>query len=234
MALVKDPLGGSAASGKMAGKVFARNRAGNYVRAWAKPVNPGTARQSEVRSQFGTNSAGWGALTPAQVASWEAYAQLMTRLNKLGEPYTPKGRQIFMEVNNNLTQIPGGTPLADPTAYTDNPAMGAIGAITSTAAGGILTALSILTIAATLPSGGSGFAVVEAAPLHDPKLTNVNNLFRQIDVVDLTGAPFNLLAAYTAVFGTAAVSGQILSLRFRAIDEISGLGSSYVLVDDVV
>lgn len=232
MALVKDPLGGSAASGKMSGKVFARNRAGNYARAWAKPVNPGTARQSAVRALFGAASAGWGALTSAQVAAWDAYAAMLTRLNKLGEPYTPKGRQIYMETSNNLTQV-GETALTVPSATTDNPAVGAIGLITSTVAGGVLTALTIASVGATIPSGGDGRVIIEAAPLHDPKLTNVNNLFRQITTDDITNNPFDVLAAYTSIFGAAAVAGQVLSFRFRVVDEISGLGSSYVLVDDI-
>jgi len=232
MALVKDPLGGSAASGKMSGKVFARNRAGNYCRAWAKPVNPGSPRQAEVRSMFGTQSAGWGALTPGEVASWDAYASLLTRLNKLGEPYTPKGRQIFMEVNNNLAQV-GETPLTTPSIFTDNPAVGAIGAITSTVAGGVITVLTIATVGATIPSGGDGRVIIEAAPLHDPKLTNVNNLFRQITTDDITNAPFDVKTAYGNVFGLAATAGQVLSFRFRVVDEVSGLGSSYAYVDDI-
>ena len=229
MALVKSPLGGIAASGSVAGVTFARNRAGQYARAWAKPVNPATVRQTEVRSAFGVSSVGWGVLDQSGVDSWDAYAQQFIRLNRLGEEYTPKGRQMFMEINQNLSII-GQAQIAEPSAITDNPSMVDIGTIVGTETGGTLDALTIANIKYEVPSSGDGYAVIDATPPLDAKLTNVNNLYRQIAVaagpqpIALT----DVETAYIAVFGSAALAGQIINFRVRVVDEISGLGSSYL------
>lgn len=229
MALVKAPLGGIAASGTLGGMTFARNRAGQYARAWAKPVNPATLRQTAVRALFGTSSVGWASLTQAQVDAWDAYAAQLVRLNKLGEEYTPKGRQIFMETAQNLAQF-GLSSLDEPSAVTDNPAMGPNTGITATETGGTIDALTIANVTFTLASSGDGHVVVEATPPVDVKLTNVNNLFRQVAIADGPSpiASIDLEPGYIAVFGTAALAGQLVHTRMRAVDEISGLGSSWL------
>ena len=113
MGIVKFGGGVAAISGKVAGNVYARNRAGAYIRKWAKPVNAASIRQQEVRAAFGENSSGWGALTDTQRTAWNALAAASERLNRLGDSYVPTGRQIFIEANQNLATA-GETLLTDP------------------------------------------------------------------------------------------------------------------------
>lgn len=231
MALVKGPAGGIAASGTIGGQVYARNRAGQYARAWAKPVNPNTVRQAQVRSMFGNSSTNWALLSDSDIEAWDAYAAQLVRINRLGEPYTPKGRQIFMEVTQNLQTI-SQTLIATPSGFTESPSMDSIATFIATETAGVLDGLDTTNIKFLTPSGADGYVVVEATPPYEVKKTNVNNLFRQITV--LAGpnpiAASNLLAAYTAVFGTAALAGQLIQLRAKVVDEITGLASSWYLI----
>lgn len=227
-ALVQFGGGVSQIRGSIDGTVFSRNRAGAIARGRTKPINPGTLRQSEVRAAFGASSASWGALTPADVADWDAYSGLLTRQNRLGESYTPKGRQVFMEINQNL-QLVGETPFVTPSPFTDTPSATSWDTVTVTRTAGLITAFSIAGIGFVLPSGGAGHLIVEASPAHDPKLTNVNNLFRQVGVFVAGADPYDVEAGYIAVFGPSAGAGQVIDLRVRVIDDDSGLGSSWLL-----
>lgn len=225
MALVKAPAGGVAASGTIGGTVFARNRAGNYARAWAKPVNPRTARQTFVRNSFAANSVGWGMLTQPQVDEWNAYAAQLTRFNRLGEPYTPKGRQIFSEVNNNLV-ISGGTAVDTPASATDSPGFvigdpfATIG-VTGTAITSLKTSAPSNVV---LPGTSTGTYIVDATPQLDPKITNPQRYFRFVAATATPDAGFE--TEYNAVFGNpAAVSGMNIWVRVRLVDDATGLSS---------
>ena len=227
-ALIQFGGGVSQIRGSIAGTTFSRNRAGAIARGRTKPINPGTIRQSEVRASFGSASTAWGGLTSAQIAEWDAYASLMKRINKLGEEYTPKGRQIFMEVTQNLLVV-GETPINDPSGTTDVPSVTEIGTFTVGFTDPNIDELTVATVVSSFPGGGDGRLVFEATPPHSPKLTNVNNLFRQVQVLPADDPPFDLEAAYISTFGPTANVGQVIDLRVRAVDAVSGLGSSWLL-----
>lgn len=60
-------------SGKLAGTVYARNKAGYYVRNWTMPLDPRTPAQIQNRARFSTIASSWHALTDAQKAAWNVY-----------------------------------------------------------------------------------------------------------------------------------------------------------------
>jgi len=68
-------------SGKVAGNVYSRNRAGAYVRQWVRPINPRTNAQQQNRIHFGNVSNQYHSLTNTQKANWAAFAAI----------YQPKG-----------------------------------------------------------------------------------------------------------------------------------------------
>lgn len=228
MGLVKYGNGVAGISGKVSGSVFARNAAGAYVRNWAKPVNPGTSRQTDVRSSFAAGSAAFSMLTAGQVDSWYAYAKTLTRINRQGDSYTPTGRQIYIEQYNNMIGI-GQTPLEVPSAYSNLPAIDTLGLVTALSSAGEVDTLEIDTIVATIPSGADGYIVVEAAPSHKPSLTNVNTQFRQIFTALTTADPFNIATGFITVFGNTLITAQTFSVRVRVVDNLSGLGSTRML-----
>lgn len=88
------------------------NRFGAYLRNRVIPTNPNTTKQSDVRSNLGTLSSGWRALTEAKRLAWTALGASMTRTDSLGETYTLTGQQCYVSLNRNLNTV-GGTAITD-------------------------------------------------------------------------------------------------------------------------
>lgn len=235
MALVKFGGGVAAVSGKVAGTVYARNATGSYARNWAKPINPGTPRQTDVRSFFAGASAEYSMLSLGQVAAWDAYAAQLTRVNRQGESYTPTGRQMYIETYSNMVAVGLGA-LGLPSAFSNVPAINSLGAIVALSSAGEIDTLTLDTSAFTIPSGDDGWLIIEAAPAHKPSVRNVNTQYRQIFTTDLTGVtyPIDLAPGFIAVFGNSFVTGQVFSLRARVIDGVSGLGSTRMIANAAI
>lgn len=229
MALIKFGGGVAAISGKIAGTVFARNKAGAYARNWAKPVNPVTPSQAEVRALFQTASAGWNALSSSERDSWNSAASSLERINRFGETYKPSGRQYFMEIMNSLGQA-GQATFTDPPISPVPPAAIVGAALTATAVGGALTVLSL---AWTSPSAGM-VIIIEAAPPTPDTKTNVNTMYRQIKVATAGGSPETILTEYASIFGGSAAAGDIIRARLTVLDFNTGYRSAQILVADVV
>lgn len=227
MALIKFGGGVAGISGKIGGTVFARNKAGAYARNWAKPVNPVTPAQSLVRGIFGTGSHQWGILTSAERDEWNAQAALQQRINRFGEVYTPSGRQYFLETYNALTQA-GLPAITTPVVAATPPAAPTAPALAAAQTAGALTTLSLSWD--TVPVGLGDQFVVDAAPIQPDTRTNVNTQYRQIAVIDASAPPNTLLAAFTALFGTTAATGDVARLRVTAVNDTTGLRSAAVLV----
>lgn len=92
-------------SGKSGGSVFAFNRAGAYVRRWAKPTNPMTDLQTATRQAFGALSRAYGSLTDAQVSAWKTWGIENPRVDRLGESRPMLPMQAFMSANANRKTI---------------------------------------------------------------------------------------------------------------------------------
>lgn len=115
MALFKSDVG--EVSGKIGGKVYARNRGGTYIRGWAKPTNPNSSSQQRARSDFGDAVAAWSGLTVLQRAAWETYAANVAMTNRLGETVYLTGQQHFVRSYAAMS-VAGLTPVSDgPTTF---------------------------------------------------------------------------------------------------------------------
>ena len=95
----------SAASGKLGGIVASHNRGGTYFRHHSIPVQPRTPAQTLVRNQLQGFSSAFKALTPAQVAGWNALALTVTLKSKLGTTYNPTGQQLYVSCNKHRAAI---------------------------------------------------------------------------------------------------------------------------------
>lgn len=103
MALLK--LGALAVDirGSIAGTTFARNRGGVYARARTKPIQPISPRRDEKNAILSQVIQTWHAtLTVDQRVAWNEAAKAVTIPNKLGEPYTPTGANLYVRANVNL------------------------------------------------------------------------------------------------------------------------------------
>jgi hypothetical protein len=103
----------SDARNKLGGDVFARNRAGLYVRVKVKPKNPKTTNQQANRANFSTYTKAWRSLTAAQITGWNTLAGSSSLTDTLGNSYQPSGLQLFISCNRNLALI-GATAIANP------------------------------------------------------------------------------------------------------------------------
>lgn len=113
MALIKFGGGIVKMSGSLAGNTFARNRSGDYVRSWKKPVNPRTALQETARAIVSYIAEYWHqVLTAGQRAGWEDYAAAVSMSNKLGDAIFLTGFNHFVRTNCHRYKT-GFAPLAD-------------------------------------------------------------------------------------------------------------------------
>jgi len=118
MALVAYGGGIIAMSGSIAGNTFARNRSGSYVRARTKPVNPNTARQTEVRAAIAFLTERWSnGITAANRAAWNLYASNVLLKNRLGVDVHLSGFNHFIRSNTNLWIQNGTLQAAGPVIF---------------------------------------------------------------------------------------------------------------------
>lgn len=92
MALFKPILG--QISGKIAGNVFAHNKAGAYIRQHVVPTNPNTPLQAVYRAMMSAITSRWQTVvTIEQKAAWASYAANTPVNNRMGD-------QIFLDALN--------------------------------------------------------------------------------------------------------------------------------------
>lgn len=100
-------------SGKLGGDVFARNRAGAYVRKNANVLNPNTDAQIRARTAFGVASSQYHVLTPSQKAAWQQFANTSFISKNEKMPGTLSGQNVFNSMRttalnmNELAIFPG-------------------------------------------------------------------------------------------------------------------------------
>lgn len=229
MALVLFGNGVADMRGSINGTTFARNKSGAYARNRTVPVNPNTVSQSNNRARFASASAEWTNLTAAERDSWNNLAIGATRLNRLGQSYTPSGRQLFLETVNNfsLLALPfnATAPLnADIPAPPDQTGMDFV------AVAGAWTTARI--------TGGSVISgmdmVVRITPPNPGPKTNFTNMYRNLGPVSYA-VPTIILPEYTALFGTVAGTiGTPVSALISLLDTATGFRSAEVRIDTVV
>lgn len=225
MAQIKYGPAISGASGKSAGVVFSRNRSGAYIRNWAKPINPPSPAQSAQRAMLGMSSHEYSMISQIDRDGWDSLALTVTRLNRLGEAYTPTGRQIFVEANNNclaadfpmITTAPGHllapqwetTPVFD-VQYTADPP--------------IELEIATITNLQDAPAGDALNLRLMATPGLPPSRRNGQTLYRSI-INDAVGDPFPFFADYTFNFGYTWLPGNRILFAANLILGSNGMMS---------
>lgn len=222
MAQVKYSAVVAGASGKVGGNVFARNKSGAYVRQWAKPTNPNTVRQSEVRTMLAGSASAWRGLTPAQQAGWDTLAATVTRTNRLGEAYTPTGRQIFIESFMNLTKT-FITPLTNAPLEFSGPDYEVAG--TYTAEETVAGTLSTFELSVNPAMADTTVVVQATKPFTSPK-GNYTNDYRQLNGY-APSATIDLLTDYGTAFGTAMPVGSVIAVRMALLNKLTGVQSPW-------
>lgn len=187
--------------GKIGGQVASKNAAGAYMKNKVTPSNPQTTRQSTVRALFGTISAGWSALTTAQIAAWNEAVADWTTTNIFGDLKKPTGKALYQRLNNQAQS-------AGLSAVTDVPEKAALPNAPVTAVPiGIAAATLALTGADTAAS--TQVVVFAAAPV-SAGTKNVKSKLRQIySVAGDSYSATDAFAAYETKFGTLATGQNV-------------------------
>ncbi len=101
------------ASGSVGGLTFSHNRSGMYTRGRSIPTNPSTNLQSAVRNIFANLAQAWSSvLTQFQREAWTLWAVNNPVVNKLGDPLTLTGQQMY--IRNNTVRVQAGLTRIDP------------------------------------------------------------------------------------------------------------------------
>lgn len=107
MAIIK--LGGTVVGirGTIGGLIYSANKAGPYVKAWARGANPRTALQQESRGFLSAIGPAWEGLSSAQQTAWDtlAAADPEPHTNPLGEDIVFSGYLLFSMFNKRRLQV---------------------------------------------------------------------------------------------------------------------------------
>jgi hypothetical protein len=108
----------SDARGKLGGLVAAKNRVSNYMRVKVTPTNPKTSFQTGVRARLSQWSIDWSALADAIRDAFEDLASGQERSNQVGGKYKMTGKNLYVALQSNLTEIGESTLTVAPTFVT--------------------------------------------------------------------------------------------------------------------
>lgn len=250
MALVRFGQGVAEMRGSIGGTTFSRSRNGATARNRTVPVNPNTQAQADLRYLFSQVAANFSQLSATNKEQWDEYASLLSFwTNRLGEPYTPSGRQVFQYCNTNLILttaiLAGGTPPTyqfDGSVYQVTPDMslltkpdpplftGGDKAFTAT-----LTATALTTLESDAnfvpPSSitDKQMIIVEATPVVNPTQRNLKNRYRLLQAYDASVAGIlDILTEYNLRFtGSGYSAGQKIGVRMMTVN-LAGLASDKI------
>jgi hypothetical protein len=118
MARVAMGMSISSISGKAGGQIYARNKAGFYIRNAVTVVVPNSERQALIKTRMTVVSQAWANLTTSQRAAWNTYASNVTVPDRMGGRNTISGASMFNRTNMSLLESGLTTLIEDaPTAF---------------------------------------------------------------------------------------------------------------------
>lgn len=211
---------------KLNGSVFSKNRYGGYVRTKVTPVNPQTTAQQNARNRLSTNSQAWRGLTEDQRQGWIDAAPNFPFTDIYGNTKILSGQALYVKLNNNLAQV-------GEAAIPDAPSPVAIPALELS----LLTAddsANTVIVTGTTPVPADFAMVVRATPNVTPGISFVKNRFRFVDALAAAAtSPFDISAAYTALFGDPVEGNKIFVQAFY-VSTITGQAGIPVQVQTIV
>ncbi len=231
MALVRSSLL-SSISGSIGGTTYARSRGGMYARNRTVPINPKTASQDSVRSFLGDTAGIWSEMSLSETNAWKNWAQGYHVENRLGETYSPSGRQAFMQLSLNL-RMAGLAPVIAIPARTDVPNFDITKlSFVAEQTGGALTLLTAIDNDNQLAPFDASYQIQFSPPQIAGRGDSYRNRMRgQGQWLSPLTASLNALTAYNSTFGGGTSipteKGQVIVIKIRAIDLANGLASSY-------
>jgi len=192
-------------SGKLAGTVYSHNRWGRYIRQLVMPTQPQTQYQQDQRGRIASIAERWHDLTASDRLQWGAFAPLIVRNDRLGQPLSYNGFTAFMLVNTERLFVGAGIKDDPPIFWQGEQPDGVIFDVTGTA----MTLTCVQVGGNCLVDLGSNYLIAwscpyQAAGAYYPKT------WRAFSVQDPeTAFPITLTTDWAARFGAIqAASGR--------------------------
>lgn len=89
-------------SGKLAGTVYARNKSGQYIKQWTKPLDPKSPAQLQNRSLFSTVAGMWHSLTDYQKGLWNSFGSTLYIAKGATGVSTSSGFNALVGLHNSV------------------------------------------------------------------------------------------------------------------------------------
>jgi hypothetical protein len=201
MAKIKFGMMMTDARGKLGGQVFSKNRGGAYIRTKVTPSNPRTADQQANRALLGSLSQSWSGLTEAERASWNGAVSNWAKTNIFGDSHNPTGKNLFVQLNKNLSAAGFATILVAP----EKVEMAILG-LTS-----VEFNLTDDTLSLNNTGDTTGFTItLSATPSLTQGTSNAKNKFRNFYTAPSGDYDeLDAYAAYAAKFGAPVIGANI-------------------------
>lgn len=229
--MVKIKYGGGVAqmSGSEAGRTYARNRGGAYIRNRTTPLNPNSTFQQTVRMRINELSKAWSAdLTEAQRDGWTSFADSFPITDVFGESLTLTGSQMYVRINARLEEV--GVARID-TAPINQDVDTLLTAVLTFDIGVGATEITFT----PTPIPASHQMVIRMTPALSPGINFVNNRLRfVVSAPAAATSPVDVETAWTNRFGTLPAAGQKVVSFCHFINETTGAVSVAVRSDAIV
>jgi len=212
-------VGFSTFAKKAGSTVASKNHYGGYLRKLVKPINPKSASQTAQRTLLRSLAQSWKGLTQAQVLSWNAIGPQLSKSNRLGQKIHPTGEAAYMSANLNIS-VNEGTPITDAPSLDANDVPFLADVVITIVSG-------VISMAYTPGSVATNMIEVAASGAMSSGRTYNSNFRKIISFAGNTVSPKVLTTAWTALFGTAPVAGQVVFFRYRVVDTLSGFATGW-------
>lgn len=201
--------------GKIGGHVASKNRGGAYLRTKVTPSNPNTSVQAAVRNRLTSLAQAWSGLTAAQRESWNKAVSNFAGTNIFADKVNPSGINLFTKLNANLLEV--GSSMISSAPLPEE--VVAVLTVSATAAAGT-PAFSVAFTPTPVPAKTA--FIIRATGQVSAGVSNLKGKFRNVTVLTFSAtSPEDLLAAYTAKFGTL-VAGQKIGVEIVPVNTVTG------------
>lgn len=205
------------ARGKIAGIVYSKNKAGNYVRAKVSPSQTESNRRTFVRSLFSVNARNFSTgISLAQVTAWNEFARGHLVTDVFGAAHALSGIQMYQRLNSIIAQA-GGTPIEDPP---DSLAITALLTMVATVTAGAPDVVSIA-FTPSPPEASHKIAVYATKPLPTGRTFSKSDKRFVFLSASAAASPAVVSAPYLAEFG-ALTAGLKVGIWIQKINILTG------------
>jgi len=207
-------------SGKLNGNVITKNHYGSFIKQNHTPINPGSPRQITVRSNFNTVVKAWETLSDSNRFQWNNRVYDFPYSDKLGETRLLSGYGLFVKLNMIRINL-SLSLLTVPPLKNEFPIWSFIDCQAFSYSNKVFIFAS--------PSLPAGFRLqVFASPQVSASINYMHWDYRFINSIEYGQSfPFELSSTYAAVFPASLITGNVIFVKIRIIDTVTGLCSHF-------